>query len=156
MKFTLTIDPSVPETCVAVTAAKINNDVRAIEQIAFAGTRGELRRIVGMQGRNTAIIDVHTVLAFYAKDKAVWAHTMNGEWRLKQRLYEIEEALPADAFTRISQAEIVNISAIKNLDLSLAGAISVCLKDGTRYYVSRRQLGAFKAKLGLSTRRNAQ
>ncbi|XCB29475.1 LytTR family DNA-binding domain-containing protein [Arcanobacterium hippocoleae] len=149
MKFTLTIDPSVSEVSVAVTAAEIDDDVRAIEQIASGSTPSELRRIIGMQGRDAAVIDVRTVLAFYTKDKSVWAHTASGEWQLKQRLYEIEKALPAGDFARISQSEIVSINAIKNLDLSLTGTISVHLKDGTRYYVSRRQLSSFKAKLGL-------
>lgn len=149
MKFTLTIDPNATEATVTVTAAVIDDDVRAIEQIASGSTRGELRRIIGTHGSDATVIDVRTVLAFYAKDKAVWAHTTSGDYQLKQRLYEIDEALPAADFVRISQSEIVNIGAIKNLDLSLTGTISVRLVDGTRYYVSRRQLPSFKTKLGL-------
>lgn len=64
-------------------------------------------------------------------------------------MYELEESLPSGDFVRISQSEIVNIAAIKKLDLSFSGTISVQLKDGSRYYVSRRQLPAFKSKLGI-------
>lgn len=95
------------------------------------------------------MLEVRSILAFFTKKKAVYAHTSNGDWRIKARMYELEESLPAGDFVRISQSEIVNIAAIKKLDLSFSGTISVQLKDGSRYYVSRRQLPAFKSKLGI-------
>ncbi|MCI5825776.1 MAG: LytTR family transcriptional regulator [Arcanobacterium sp.] len=156
----LTIDPNVAETFVAVTAREVDADVRALQELAAAssndaGTRKNsaapqiIHRILGFRGSNATVLDVATVFAFFTKNKTVYAHTASGEWQVKARMYELEASLPVADFVRISQSEIVRIAAIKNLDLSFSGTISVHLKDGSRYFVSRRQLSAFKAKLGM-------
>ena len=157
MEFTLTIDPTVTETIVTVTAREVDAEVQAIQRLASGSLSGALspalehplRRLIGTGANDATVLEVRSILAFFTKKKAVYAHTSKGDWRIKARMYELEESLPADDFVRISQSEIVNIAAIKKLDLSFSGTISVQLKDGSRYYVSRRQLPAFKSKLGI-------
>ena len=156
MKFTLTIDPTVTETIVTVTAREVDAEVQAIQRLASGSLDSSspaverpLRRLIGTSGNDATVLEVRSILAFFTKKKAVYAHTSKGDWRIKARMYELEESLPAGDFVRISQSEIVNIAAIKKLDLSFSGTISVQLKDGSRYYVSRRQLPAFKSKLGI-------
>ena len=156
MKFTLTIDPTVTETIVTVTAREVDAEVQAIQRLASGSLDSSspaverpLRRLIGTSGNDATVLEVRSILAFFTRKKAVFAHTSKGDWRIKARMYELEESLPAGDFVRISQSEIVNIAAIKKLDLSFSGTISVQLKDGSRYYVSRRQLPAFKSKLGI-------
>lgn len=156
MKFTLTIDPTVTETIVKVTAREVDAEVQAIQRLASGSLDSSsppverpLRRLIGTSGNDATVLEVRAILAFFTRKKAVFAHTSKGDWRIKARMYELEESLPAGDFVRISQSEIVNIAAIKKLDLSFSGTISVQLKDGSRYYVSRRQLPAFKSKLGI-------
>ena len=157
MKFTLTIDPTVTETIVKVTAREVDAEVQAIQRLASGSLDSSsspaverpLRRLIGTSGNDATVLEVRAILAFFTEKKAVFAHTSKGDWRIKARMYELEESLPAGDFVRISQSEIVNIAAIKKLDLSFSATISVQLKDGSRYYVSRRQLPAFKAKLGI-------
>ena len=156
MKFTLTIDPTVTETIVKVTAREVDAEVQAIQRLASGSLDSSspaverpLRRLIGTSGNDATVLEVRSILAFFTKKKAVYAHTSDGDWRIKARMYELEESLPTSDFVRISQSEIVNIAAIKKLDLSFSGTISVQLKDGSRYYVSRRQLPAFKSKLGI-------
>ncbi|MDU3274873.1 LytTR family DNA-binding domain-containing protein [Varibaculum cambriense] len=156
MKFTLTIDPTVTETIVKVTAREVDAEVQAIQRLASGSLDSSspavarpLRRLIGTSENDATVLEVRVILAFFTKKKAVYAHTSKGDWRIKARMYELEESLPAGDFVRISQSEIVNIAAIKKLDLSFSGTISVQLKDGSRYYVSRRQLPAFKSKLGI-------
>lgn len=146
MKLNLTIDPSIAETVVAVRASEIDDEVRAIQDLVL-GTSSQ--RVIGMRGSEAIVLDMCSILAFFTKDKTVYAHTIRGDWRVKPRLYELEAILPNSDFVRISKSEIVNISAISRLDLSISATICVLLKDGTRYYVSRRQLKAFKTTLGL-------
>ena len=143
MKFTLTIDPTVTETIVTVTAREVDAEVQAIQRLASGSLDSSsspaverpLRRLIGTSGDDATVLEVRSILAFFTKKKAVYAHTSKGDWRIKARMYELEESLP--------------IATIKKLDLSFAGTISVQLKDGSRYYVSRRQLPAFKSKLGI-------
>lgn len=144
MKLTLTIDPTVTETTVTIIAPKVNSEVRAIQALET----DSLGRIIGTRGSDATVLDVRKVLTFFTKNKAVYARTANGDWRIKQRMYELESSLAASDFARISQSEIVNISAIENLDLSLTGTITVHLKDGSKFFVARRHLSTFKKKLG--------
>lgn len=137
MKFTLTIDPTVTETIVTVTAREVDAEVQAIQRLASGSLSGALspalehplRRLIGTGANDATVLEVRSILAFFTKKKAVYAHTSKGDWRIKARMYELEESLPADDFVRISQSEIVNIAAIKKLDLSFSGTISVQLKS---------------------------
>ncbi|MCI7552222.1 MAG: LytTR family DNA-binding domain-containing protein [Actinomycetaceae bacterium] len=146
MKLILKIDPATPETQVVVTASEIDDDVRAIQAIA---SKRHTNRLVGTRNQEAIPLDFRTVSAVFTKDKSVYARTPSGDWRVKARLYEVENLLPHDQFVRISQSEIVNISAIDRLDLSISATISVHLKDGSRFFVARRHLKNFKTAFGL-------
>ncbi|WP_216388325.1 LytTR family DNA-binding domain-containing protein [Arcanobacterium phocae] len=148
MKFSLTIDRSLDEGCVDVTTPVIDDTVRAIEHLA-ASSVAQGRHILAWENNEVHLLDTSDCLAFYTQNKAVWVHTLTSDFVVKMRLYELENTLPTTEFARISHSEIVNISAIAKLDLSLNGTLSVVLKDGMRLYVSRRQLSAFKRKIGM-------
>ena len=153
MKLTVNIDPSVAETEIVVTAKAIDTQVQAIQEIVSSFSGGDasvrLERIVGLQGSQAKVLDIRSILSFYTNDKSVYAHTLHGDWLVKARIYQLEEWLASKDFVRISQSEIVSFSAIKNLDLSISGTISLRLKDDTKCFVSRRQLPHFKKCLGL-------
>lgn len=78
----------------------------------------------------------------------VVAVTKEGTWRLRRRLYELEQQLSTD-FIRINQSCIVNKKRIDRFEASLGGALKVILKSGYADYVSRRQLKNVKERLGL-------
>ena len=75
--------------------------------------------------------------------------TENGEYVLRQRLYELEECLDGSCFVRISNAEIINLKKVRGFDLSITGTIRVTLTDGSATYVSRRYVGKIKQVLGV-------
>ena len=77
------------------------------------------------------------------------ACTPQGEYTVRFRLYELEERLKKRGFARISNSEIVRLGAVKEFDLSLAGAIRVIFWDGSFSYVSRRYVGKIKRVLGI-------
>lgn len=146
MKLTITIDESLDETVVEVRAPNMNSEVLAIQSLA---TRERGHRIVGNRGTDVALLELRSILAFSIRDKMLWASTREGDWLIKARLYEIEQLLPPRDFIKISQSEILNIAAIAKLDLSFSGTICAIMKDGSRYFVARRQLKNFKEKLGI-------
>ena len=103
MKFTLTIDPTVTETIVTVTAREVDAEVQAIQRLASGSLDSSsspaverpLRRLIGTGGNDATVLEVRSILAFFTKKKAVFAHTRDGDWRIKARMYELEESLPA-------------------------------------------------------------
>ncbi|MDO4666208.1 MAG: LytTR family DNA-binding domain-containing protein [Actinomycetaceae bacterium] len=95
---------------------------------------------MGRRGTEATVLSLNQILAFSTKDRGVLAKTADGSWRVKARIGELAQQLPADQFAQISQSEIVNIHAIARLDLGATGTISVRLRDGSRYFVARRAL----------------
>lgn len=149
MKFSLTIDRQLDEGSVDVVTPVIDATVTAIEELARQTDPAIPRVIVGYSANQARILDFAECLAFFTKDRRVWVATSSGTWQVKLRLYELENFLPRTSFVQISQSAIVNMDAITHLDLSYTGTISVHLKNDMHFFVSRRQLSAFKRALDI-------
>lgn len=89
------------------------------------------------------------IIRFYAENKHVYAECENGRFRIRKRLYEIEEEFPAGQFVRISNSEIVNVKRIKSLDTGSVGIIHMTLEGGIETFVSRRYVPKIRKSLGL-------
>lgn len=96
--------------------------------------------IVGIKENNISIINVMEVMSFYSKDQNNYCKTEKGEFRIKKRLYELEESLDKNTFIRISNSCIINVKYIKSFDLSTIGNIIVKFLDGTSENVSKRRI----------------
>lgn len=85
----------------------------------------------------------------YTQEQKVFLQTKEGkEYRLKYRLYQVEELLPP-YFVRISGSEIINLKLIDHLDLSFPGTIKLIFKSKASTYVSRRFLSKVKDALSI-------
>lgn len=105
--------------------------------------------IAGFANDTAVVLDASKLVRLYAADNKVFAATHEGEYRVRLRLYELEERLDRKTFVRISNSEIINLQAVKSFDLSLAGTICVSLTNGDVTYVSRRYVSKIKQALGL-------
>lgn len=106
-------------------------------------------RILGTNGDTAVLLAPGDVARFFTRGKSVAAQTATGVWEVDQRIYELERRLPKNLFVRINQGELVNLDYVDHLDLSLTGTIGLVMTDGTRSFVSRRSLPAFKRALGI-------
>ncbi len=165
MKLTVVISPEYDESLITVTAPEMTDEIRRIMDFA-AGEDFQIRyceseternlsghgktRIVGSRGTDAVILAPWEVQAFFTREKAVYAFARGGEWKIRLRLCELEKLPDPDGnFIRISQSELVNLRAVEKLDLSISGTVTVFLKNGHKFYVSRRCLKAFKKAVGL-------
>lgn len=89
------------------------------------------------------------IIRIFAANKNVYIATKEGQYRIKERLYEMEEKLDMTSYVRISNSEIVNIHKLLKLDTSIAGTIKMYLSEGQETYVSRRYVSKIKKALGL-------
>ena len=64
--------------------------------------------------------------------------TINGEYVLKEPLYQIEERLDKTQFVKISQSEIVNLKYVEGWSFDGGGIIKIRLAGGLSSYTSRR------------------
>ena len=104
--------------------------------------------LIGYTENETVKLNLNDIYCFFTEDNKVFALTENEKYRLKSRLYQIEESL-SDNFVRINQSCIANIRQIKKVQATFSGAISVIFNNGYEDYISRRNLKSVKERLGV-------
>lgn len=71
--------------------------------------------------------------------------TSGTKYRLKQRLYELEEMLPA-CFIRINKSALANENRLERFAATFSGAVDAVFKSGYKEYVSRRCFAVIKRR----------
>ena len=69
----------------------------------------------------------------------------NRKYRLKQRLYELEERLPS-FYIRINKSTLANEQRIERFAATFSGAVDAVFRCGYREYVSRRCFSEIKRR----------
>ena len=104
--------------------------------------------LIGYTENETVKLNLNDIYCFFTEDNKVFALTENEKYRLKSRLYQIEESL-SDNFVKINQSCIANIKKIDKFKATVGGSLTVIFKNGHIDYVSRRNLKNVKERLGL-------
>ena len=147
MKVEVHIDPALDEPVIVLRAPMPTAEV---EELAQKLREAALPQPFTVYTEREAVrVSRSVVLRFYAEDKGVFCQTGKGIFTVRQRLYELEEALAGTKFVRVSNSEIVNLDRVTALDLTLAGTIKMTLEGGTVCWVSRRYVKKIKQALGL-------
>ena len=146
MQVEINIDSSVTEPKVIILTDRMTEE---INDLVRRISKPETQMIAGFRDDTVTLLDQETVLRIYAANGKVFAVTGNGEYLVRQRLYELESQLRQDRFVRISNSEIINLKKVRHFDLSFSGTICVSLSDGTVTYVSRRYVSKIRDLLKL-------
>lgn len=145
MQIEIKIDSECREPKVIVVTDRMTDEVQELVRRMSEETPQVL---AGFRGDTLKILDPLRIYRIYAQDGRVMAATEDGEYTLRQRLYDLEGRLDK-RFVRISHSEIINLDRVSGFDLSFTGTICVTLTDGTVTYVSRRNVAKIKRVLGL-------
>ena len=143
MKFKLILDPNHDEEVVAtvhersVLTDKIESLVREYsgDSKLIAYREDELLQLPFDKIECITVIDGKT----YAID------TKGRQYRLKQRLYELEDILPAN-FIRINKSAIANEARLERFCATYSGGINARFQCGYEEYVSRRCFSVIKRR----------
>lgn len=127
------------EIDITICASKNSNMINKIIENIQCVTNN-IDTIIGMKENDLSIINVAEVISFYSKEQGNFCKTEIGEFKIKKKLYELEESLDKNTFIRISNSCIANIKYIKSFDLSRIGNIVVKFSDGTYQNVSKRRI----------------
>jgi len=147
MQVEIKIDPSCSVPRAVIWTDSITEEVsRAAERLSGEASVG---MIAGFQGERAALLAQDNLIRIYGANGKIFAATEEGEYRLRLRLYELEERLDRRVFVRISNSEIISLKKVKGFDLNLSGTIRVSLSDGSAAYVSRRYVKRIRQVLGL-------
>ena len=91
-----------------------------------------------------SVSDIQCVTVLDGKTYAI--DSDNRPYRLKQRLYELENLLPS-SFIRINKSTLANESALDRFTVTVAGSVDAVFKCGYKEYVSRRCFAQIKRRL---------
>lgn len=143
MKFQLIIDKSAEEQITATVherSALTDQIERLVMQSASPDriavcTEDEIKML--------PIGDIECITVLDGKTYAI--DRKNRRYRLKQRLYELEEILPP-SFIRINKSTLANEAQLERFATSFSGAVDAVFQCGYREYVSRRCFAQIKRR----------
>ena len=143
MKFQLIIDEEQEET-VVVTAHRRSPLTDRLEALILeeCGT-DRLQGHNGDEWKNLTFDQIECITVLGGKTYAV--DTQNKQYRLRQRLYELEEVLPA-WFIRINKSALANEKRLDRFAVTYSGGVDAVFKSGFREYVSRRCFAEIKRR----------
>ena len=146
MDIELKIDENIEQEKIVIYAKKHTEEIsNIIDRIS----KEDNSKIVGYIDSEVFIIEIAKVWSFYTEANKVFARINDKIYRIKYRLYEIEEIIKNKNFIKISNSEIVNINYIESLDLGKIGTVIFKFKDGSTTYASRRSIKKIKEYLNL-------
>ena len=138
--------------CVIHTAAESDGIKEIARKISLMDENGKSTIISAWDGDYCIQVKQNELLRIYSMDKKVYLECQNEEepLLLKMRLYEFEELAERCGWTdfiRISNTDIVNLSKVKNFDMSLTGIVKVNYGEGKVAIVSRRYMNKIKDQI---------
>lgn len=139
IKINTNISSEIAETSVTINASKMTSEIQNI--IKYISNINSIpNQIIASNNNEVYFIDLEKVMCFFSKDKYNYLRTTEGTYRIKYKLYELEEMFKQKDFVRISNSCIINIRQVKCFDTSILGTVLVNLNDNTQEIVSKRNV----------------
>ena len=132
--------------CITIDVVQLTEEVQKIIDY-ISNISKKQSQIIADKDNKIYILELKDVICFFSKDKYNYVRTVNGIYRIKMKLYELEEVLDKNDFIKISNSCIVNINQVECFDISILGTIVVKLKDDTKENVSKRNIKKVKQML---------
>ena len=143
MKLRLIIDKEKEEE-VVVTAHEENPLIQQIQ--ALVESQAGVDRIAAYEEDGIKMLPFSSIECITVLDGKTYAiDTRNCRYRLKLRLYELENLLPS-CFIRINKSTLANENALDRFAVAYTGAVDAVFKCGYREYVSRRCFAQIKRR----------
>lgn len=151
MKVSLNIDRDYEETKVTIECPELDDSVQGILDF-IKGQDTEF--LVGRDGDMQHILKPIDIHYFHTEKDGVVAVTTAGSFKLKEKLYELEEILASNKFIRLSKSVIANLHELSRFEASFNGTLCVYFKSGAKEYVSRTYVNSIKESLKMNRRRS--
>lgn len=117
---------------------EISENCEEIENIIKYINEFDKRKIAVFDGYNVVQINNEEIMYFYSDGNYNFCKTKNKEYRVKNKLYEIDKM--SNNFLRISKGCIININQVKSFDVGENRNIIVRFYDGSEQFVARRKI----------------
>lgn len=143
MKFQLIIDQTREEEVVAT----VHQRSELTDRLEALLTEPAVQdRIPAYREDEIVLLEFRQIECITVVDGKTYAIDGKGQrYRLKQRLYEVEERLPP-SFIRINKSTLANEDRLERFVPTFSGAVDAVFRCGFREYVSRRCFAAIKRR----------
>ena len=144
MKFRLIIHKEKDEEVVLT----VHNRTALVDEIeALILKHAGTDRIPGYTEDEIKMLPVSQIECITVLDGKTYAiDSKNQRYRLKQRLYELEQQLPS-SFIRINKSTLANETRLDRFKVTYAGSVDAVFQCGYTEYVSRRCFAQIKRRL---------
>lgn len=144
MKFKLIISKEKDEELVAT----VHNRTALIDEIeSLILKHAGADRIPGYTEDDIKMLSISEIECITVLDSKTYAiDSKNQRYRLKQRLYGLEQQLPS-SFIRINKSTLANEKALDRFRVTYAGSVDAVFKCGYTEYISRRCFAQIKRRL---------
>ena len=139
IKINTNISKEFKETSITINAPELTDEIQNIVKYV-SNVNDNKDQIVGNKNNEIYFINLNDVICFYSKDKYNYIRTEKDVYKVKYKLYEIEDVYSDRGFIRISNSCIINMNKVVCFDTSILGTILVKLKDNTQEVVSKRNV----------------
>jgi len=137
MNIRIEISPDAAEDEVIIRCRQITGQIQKIQKL-IADESAAIPQLTFLKENKEYYFPLKNITFFETNENNVYAHTRNDVYRIRLRLYELEELLPR-TFVRISKSTIVNVEQILTINRNLASASLIQFyKSHKQVYVSRR------------------
>jgi len=137
MNIRIEISPDICEDEVIIRCRQVTGQIQKIQKL-LADESAAIPQLTFFKENKEYYFPLKNIAFFETSENNVYAHTRNDIFRIRLRLYELEELLPR-SFVRISKSTIVNVHQILTINRNLASASLIQFyKSHKQVYVSRR------------------
>lgn len=136
MKIRIEMDESVTEDEVIIRCRGLTEQVASIQK-AVSDVVNISQKFPLYKGNLEYYLPLDQILFFETDEGGISAHTKDGAYRTRYKLYELEDILPG-AFIRVSKSTILNINHIYSINRNVTAASVVAFQNTHKQvYVSR-------------------
>ncbi len=151
MKVYIEYDSNLVEEEIIIRCQNIDDKIKKIQSL-ISEIDKNIPEITFYNNDKEYYLSLNKILFFETSDNNVNVHTKDNIYKVKYKLYELEEILPKN-FTRISKSSIINIKNIYSINHNITSSSLIQFYNSHKQvYVSRFYYKDLKQRL--SERRN--
>lgn len=146
MKIKIEIVNEQIEDEIIIKCAKLTDEIKSIQSL-ISETISKSPEIAFFKSNEQYFLQLNDIYFFETNDENVYAHTADDAYRIKLKLYELENILPS-YFSRVSKSTIVNARHILSINKNLTSSSLIHFhKSHKQIYVSRFYFKPLKQKI---------
>ena len=144
MKLRIEIIDTLPESEVIIRCSRIDDSIQKLQSLIQSMSSPRMKFY---KGAHEYYLPLEEILFFETEGEEIHAHTAKDSYRVKHKLYELEEMLPR-GFVRAAKGTIVNTSRIYSINRNLTSSSQIEFTGSHKHiYVSRHYYKTLREKM---------